>query len=160
MLDETKRGSFVVVLDVLIRLLWLSFSLSLSLCASTEIEPQRSPRSTFKNALKTIPVPIALTDGVDVMRVYANGKTKKCFLTLSDDNFTLYVTSDKYKKSKGFFRRKTENKDERAIDIGAIDRIQRGHATHKFELARYVMCVNYSFVRGAVYVIGTLRARE
>jgi hypothetical protein len=80
-----------------------------------------------------------LTDGVDVMRVYANGKTKKCFLTLSDDNFTLYVTSDKYKKSKGFFRRKTENKDERAIDIGAIDRIQRGHATNKFELARYVL---------------------
>lgn len=121
-------------------MLFLMFSFAFSF-ASTEMEQQRSPKSTFKNALKTIPVPIALTDGVDVMRVYANGKTKKCFLTLSNDNFTLYVTSDKYKKSKGFFRRKTEDKDERAIDIGAIDRIQRGHATRKFELARYVRII-------------------
>ena len=102
-------------------------------------EPQRSPKSTFKNALKSIPVPPELIEGVDVLRVYANGKTKRSFLTLSDDKFTLYVTTDKYKKSahKGFFRRR-QDKDERAIDIGAIDRIQRGHATHKFVLARYV----------------------
>ena len=88
-------------------------------------------------------MPPALTEGVKVKRIYASGKTKDCFLTLGNDNFTLYVTTEKYKKSKGFFsgfgssRKSSQSKkDERAVDIGAIDRIQRGHATHKFALAK------------------------
>jgi hypothetical protein len=102
---------------------------------------QRSPKSSFKNALKNVPVPLVLTEGVDVLRVYASGKTKKAYITLSEDKFTLYVTSDKYKKasiSKGWFGRKQNGGDlvERAIDIGSIDRIQRGHATNKFALAK------------------------
>jgi hypothetical protein len=92
--------------------------------------------------LKGIPVPAALVEGVKVTRVYATGKTQNCFLTLGNDNFTLYLTAEKYKKNKGFFssfgssRRSDQSKDERAVDIGAIDRIQRGHATHHFALAK------------------------
>jgi hypothetical protein len=101
----------------------------------------------LKNALKDIPIPAALRDGIHVLRVYANGQqTHPCYLTLSDDHFTLYVTVQKNgyvqtRKSSSWFGRSKSmgDTDERAIDIGAIHRIQRGHAaTQRFELARYV----------------------
>lgn len=72
------------------------------------------------------------------MRVFANGKTQKSFLTLSPDKFTLYLTTER--KTAAVFslfgRTKPTTVQERAIDIGAIDRIQRGHATKRFEMAR------------------------
>ena len=59
---------------------------SLSPPRSTGVSPPSpavSHQSTFKNALKHIPVPSPLiVDGIPVMRVYANGKTQKCYLTL------------------------------------------------------------------------------
>lgn len=128
-------------------------------------------RSTFQNVLKGLRVPTSLQEGegVDVLRVFANGQTQASVLSLSEDKFTLYLTSQrKNKLSNGlgglFFGRSSANANgseiapvhrtdshpsayvslgghsdiERAIDIGAIDRIQRGHTTKRFELARYV----------------------
>jgi hypothetical protein len=77
--------------------------------------------------------------------VHANGKTRPSFLTLSHDKFTLYVTSEKRRGDHsggggGWFRRGSSSArsdvTERAIDVGAIDRIQRGQATQQFELAK------------------------
>jgi hypothetical protein len=100
------------------------------------------PQSSFKNALKSVPVPPSLVEGVEVFYVNANGVARKSFLTLSEDKFTLYVTSTK-RGGAGFgsiFRWGwgSDETEERAIDIGAIDRIQRGQITQKFELAKYV----------------------
>ena len=122
----------------------------------------REQQSALKNALKAIPVPPELHEGIDVVRVYANGKTKRSYITLSEDKFTLYITSEKFKKKQqnranSIFPWRNKNnvgyggasqpkkssgtfaglqQHERAIDIGAIHSIQRGHATRKFELAR------------------------
>ena len=82
---------------------------------------------------------------------YQNGKTKFAFFTLSDDKFTLYVTTSQIKNKKGgngvfrpILRKVTSigsNNDdeydyERAIDVGSIIRIQKGQNTLRFELAR------------------------
>jgi hypothetical protein len=104
-------------------------------------------KSSFKNALSSIHVPSKLLEGINVLRVSANGTTRKSFLTLSEDKFTVYITHQKRgasPTSKGsiFSLRRSksvadgEDAKERAIDIGSIDRIQRGQVTHKFELAK------------------------
>jgi hypothetical protein len=100
-----------------------------------------------------MPVPVALQEGVHVLRVYANGKTQNSFLTLSDDKFTLYLSKTQKNgpaSKRGWLQQFVARKhstpqhqqptDERTIDIGSIERIQRGHANKRFELARYV-CV-------------------
>ena len=101
----------------------------------------RPLRSNFKNALQKVRVPAILLEGVHVLRVFANGKTQKSFLTLSPDKFTLYLTTERKTAAvfSFFGRSKPTTVQERAIDIGAIDRIQRGHATKRFEMARYVI---------------------
>lgn len=87
-------------------------------------------------------MPLELQQGVHVLRVFANGKTQKSFLTLSEDNFTLYLTTERKSTSRASFSflwgrgSMSMTLQERAIDIGAIDRIQRGHATKRFELAK------------------------
>eukprot|EP00978_Attheya_sp_CCMP212_P006524 scaffold15048_cov55-Attheya_sp.AAC.2 len=109
-------------------------------------------KSEFKNCLQHVPVPKILLEGVNVIKVNTNGKTRKGFITLSEDKFTLYLTSSKVKSSSssslmrpilkkvtsiGSSSSASEEQDaERAIDIGSIDRIQRGQNTHKFEMAR------------------------
>lgn len=119
-------------------------------------DKEDNSRFSFRNALGDVPVPPALLEGVQVLRVLVDGSMRKSFLTLSDDKFTLYVTSSKVKlKSKGgstgigsgLLRRQrgggagsnsqdSEEFVERSIDVSAIDRIQRGQVTHKFELAK------------------------
>jgi hypothetical protein len=135
-------------------------------------------QSAFKNCLKSIPVPSALQQGIQCVRVHANGKTATQYLTLSQDKFTLYVTlqplygtnNKEQLKHKGggmaswLFRRSSSadsssavngsgtveatilpsttptarkrNSSIRAIDIGAIHRIQRGHANRRFEMLK------------------------
>lgn len=123
--------------------------------------------STFKNALSHVVVPSVLEEGVSVLRVKVNGSMRQTFLTLSQDRFTLYITSSKVSggsggggSGKSFFSfgrsgssshsrsnsssasstaamsEMGESVQEHSIDIGAIDRIQRGQVTHKFELAK------------------------
>lgn len=102
-------------------------------------------KSSFRNALVRVPVPRRLLDGVNVLRVNANGRTRSSFLTLSEDKFTLYLTTTKRGPAGGgrglsllgLRRSKSEGEThERTIDIGAIDRVQRGQGTAKFELAK------------------------
>ena len=103
-----------------------------------------SQKSSFRNALVRVPVPRRLLDGVNVLRVNANGRTRPSFLTLSQDKFTLYLTTTKRGPQArsglsllGLRRSKSEGEThERTIDIGAIDRVQRGQGTTKFELAK------------------------
>ncbi|KAG7363402.1 phosphatidylinositol-specific phospholipase C, X domain containing protein [Nitzschia inconspicua] len=145
---------------------------------STTSTPSVIRQSAFKNCLKPIPVPSALQQGIQCVRVHANGKTQTQYITLSHDKFTLYVTSqplygnnsNTQHKNKGggmaswLFRRSSSvdsnatvngsgtgditsavttptgarkrNAEVRAIDIGAIHRIQRGHANRRFEMLK------------------------
>lgn len=108
----------------------------------------QQPKSSFRNALVRVPVPRRLLDGVDVLRVTANGRTRPSFLTLSEDKFTLYITTTKRGGSGaggrkgglsilGLRRSKSEGDTyEKSWDIGAIDSVQRGQTTTKFELAK------------------------
>lgn len=102
-------------------------------------------KTSFQHVLRDIPVPRALQEGIPVLRVYANGKTTKTTLSLSSDNFTIYVKQKEFQQSKSskirwsFTSNKQKGEQEnRVIDIGAISKIQRGHARRRFELARYV----------------------
>lgn len=82
-----------------------------------------------------------------------SGKSKPAYLTLSKDKFTIYITSYQFKAGKvgknmtsvrrPLLRKVTsigsnddEKSDERAIDVGSLDRVQKGQSTLKFELAR------------------------
>lgn len=83
-----------------------------------------------------------------------NGRTKPAYLTLSDDRFTIHITTSKLKKNtkvgkmevpRPFLKKVTSigsNDDESdcqsSIDVGSIDRLQKGQTTLRFELARYV----------------------
>lgn len=85
-----------------------------------------------------------------------NGRTKPAYLTLSDDRFTIHITTSKLKKNtkvgkmevpRPFLKKVTSigsNDDESdcqsSIDVGSIDRLQKGQTTLRFELARYVKC--------------------
>jgi phosphatidylinositol phospholipase C delta len=86
----------------------------------------------FLDSLTTIPVPSKLLEGVEVIQVAANGTTKPVLLAISNDKFTLRIfTAEK----KGFFR--TQGcQTIRLIDLGEMDRIQRGQSTEQFEKAR------------------------
>jgi len=119
-------------------------------------------RSTFKVCLTSVAVPDIILVGIKVTKVDSNGKTKFAFFTLSDDKFTLYVTTSQIKNKKGgngvfrpILRKVTSigsNNDdeydyERAIDVGSIIRIQKGQNTLRFELARKHMSKNISSPR-------------
>jgi hypothetical protein len=110
-------------------------------------------RIYFLSALASTPVPFSLLTGVQVFTVAANGKTQPAILTLSVDRFTAYIRrghhsgggggrslprTDSASSGSGIFAIfKDNNKmDERAIDIGEMDRIQRGQSTQKFEFAK------------------------
>ena len=92
-------------------------------------------------------MPQILVDGIPVLRVYANGVTRKASLSLSSDKFTLFVKTEKLIQKRSFFRSPTKPQNSknddiddtgfRGIDIGAISKIQRGHARHRrFDMAR------------------------
>jgi len=87
------------------------------------------------------------------MKISSSGKPKPAFLTLSKDKFTIYVTTNKFKSGKvgnlssirrPLLRKVTsigstdEESDERSVDIGSLDRVQRGQNTYRFELARKI----------------------
>ncbi|MEM1010512.1 MAG: hypothetical protein AAGJ35_16075, partial [Myxococcota bacterium] len=100
-----------------------------------------SRRASIQKALQEVPIPPLLEEGVHVLRVNGNGSVTTSFLSLSKDRFTLYVTSGKVGTPRmGLFRKSRSSSldqiQEKKIDIGSIDRIQRGQQTHKFELAK------------------------
>jgi hypothetical protein len=92
-----------------------------------------------------------------------SGKTKAAYLTLSNDKFTIYVTTTKFKSGKvgnltsirrPLLRKVTsigshqgdDDIEERMIDIGSLDRVQEGQNTLRFELARYVVVYIYIYI--------------
>ncbi|CAB9505823.1 Inactive phospholipase C-like protein 1 [Seminavis robusta] len=101
-------------------------------------------RSSFIHKQKSLSVPPRLLEGVEVWKITANGrKIEPATLTVSADKFTISVIVKKPRA--GFFLRRvastesahhdshsngsngsTKEKDTRVIDVGAIDRIQRG----------------------------------
>lgn len=104
-------------------------------------------RSSFIHTQKSLAVPRRLLEGVDISVVSSNGKKiEPALLTLGPDKFTIYINIKRQKPS--FFMRRASStesahhdangnsialggkeKDKRVIDIGAIDRIQRGQAS-------------------------------
>jgi hypothetical protein len=96
-----------------------------------------TPRIFFKNALATVPVPEKLLKGLCIIKVEANGKSQEVYLRISQDKFTINIRSPEGNGVFGFFsslQRKTD--EERAVDIGEIDRLQRGQSTQQFEMAK------------------------
>lgn len=111
-----------------------------------------------------MPVPFSLLTGLQIYRVAANGKTQSATLTLSVDRFTAFLRSDNSSPTNRSNLRRTAsaasigssvfsfgfNRDakfeERAIDIGEMDRIQRGQSTQQFESAKkHVKADNKAF---------------
>lgn len=94
-----------------------------------------SSRIHFLNSLALVRVPTTLIEGVNVVRVSANGKACPSTLELSADKFTLTITPLDRQSSGIFFRSSTID-EARAIDIGEMDRVQRGQSTQQFEKAK------------------------
>lgn len=112
--------------------------------------------SQFKSCLDSVSVPNELMEGLKVYKILQNGKSKLYYLTLSSDKFVIYLTPNKLKNgkdngstgkgsiSKPLMKRVTsigsnqddDSENERSVDIGAIDRIQRDQHTFRFENAR------------------------
>ena len=96
-------------------------------------------------------------EGVDVMRIAPGGSIHRSFLTLSEEKFSLYMTTSKMSGSNrsgrlgagsmkfgrvSLLRGKsagsstsTYESSEQVIDVGSVDRIQKGQLTYKFEVA-------------------------
>lgn len=96
--------------------------------------PKSPQKIYFRNALSSIQVPSKLLRGVQVLQVAANGSTKPCLMSLSEDKFTLTLVTEK-KSATGFFRQQSM-REERCIDISEMDRLQRGQSTLEFEKAK------------------------
>jgi hypothetical protein len=106
-------------------------------------------RIHFLHSLSTVRVPSQLLKGIKVWTVAANGKTRPAFLALSSDRFTATLRRDGPSFSSDhsttgspgsgssflFFGRRSQD-DTRSIDIGEMDRVQRGQSTQQFERAR------------------------
>jgi len=107
---------------------------------------REAPEFRYKSCLKSVPVAENILTGVKVLKVNPAGKLKAAFLTLSEDRFILCVTPSKIKRFLGrtgplrpILKRVATDDEleyEHTIDVGSITRIQRGHNTLRFELAR------------------------
>lgn len=95
-------------------------------------EENTEQRVQFLNTLKLFRAPGLLLDGVSIVLVSANGKTQPAKLMLSRDKFTIWIQT--VKKSRTIFTKDTVHN--RAIDIGEVDRVQKGQSTQQFEQAK------------------------
>ena len=100
-------------------------------------------RSSFIETQRSVEVPRRLLDGVDIWKITSNGKRiEAATLRLGPDKFTIYINVKRQRA--GFFLRRVSSDqsthhdangrkeiggDKRIIDIGAIDRIQRGQTS-------------------------------
>lgn len=104
-------------------------------------------RSSFIHTQRSLSVPRRLLEGVEIWKVTSNGKKiDPAVLILGPDKFTIYINIKRQKPS--FFLRRVSSaesthhdangnslviggkeKDKRIIDIGAVDRIQRGQTS-------------------------------
>jgi len=112
-------------------------------------------KPSIQTSLSSVPVPRKLFDGIRVIKVTSNGRMRDRILTLSQNKFTLFVTGHRMNSdptagggvlratllkvtSIGSYDHNGDEKvdAERAIDMGSIDRVQKGQTTLKFEVAR------------------------
>jgi len=98
------------------------------------MKDQEQHRLTFLRALEPIRIPDYMHIGVSVQEVAANGSTRSAKLRLSADKFTFTITSTAT-TSRGLFSKPSATHT-RDVDIGEIERIQRGQSTHHFEKAK------------------------
>jgi len=116
-------------------------------------EPPAAPPILFKDCLRFVPVPGGILTGVRVSRVNGDGKKKAAYLTLSDDQFTIFVTKNRFKKERVGYSNRISTlltqanvaidekvEDALVIDVGCIVRIQKGQSTLKFELSQMKHC--------------------
>jgi len=102
-----------------------------------------APQIYFKSALATVPVPESLINGLAIIKVSSNGKSQDVFLTLSQDKFTIVISSHQNNSAQErvlrIFSSRSSQRDhqERAVDIGEIDRVQRGQFS--LEMCRTVL---------------------
>lgn len=95
-----------------------------------------APKFHFLNALSFVDVSFDLIEGVKVFKVESKGKSTPASFRITEEKFTLLVeTIDSAKSSFTIFSSKPQ-KQIRPVDVGEIDRIQRGQATHQFEKAK------------------------
>lgn len=88
-------------------------------------------RIHFLDSLSFVRVPDNLYKGVEVLQVAANGKTNPSLLKISNDKFTVLLQTE---ARAGLFHRSVTSY--KPIDIGEIDRVQRGQSTQQFERAK------------------------
>lgn len=109
------------------------------------IQRNGNPRNKiyFLNVLASVPVPVKLLKGVPVLLVAATGGTKPFMLSISEDKFTITLSEsfdDGAPRRNGLFRggqaQPGYTERRRAIDVGEMDRIQRGQSTMEFERAK------------------------
>lgn len=118
-------------------------------------QPMYNPngrKTLFQHCLKDIAVPRALQEGIQVLRVFANGKTTSMTMKLSDDKFTLFLNhgipgKSPTKRLSFLPTWKNGNELDRVIDVGGISEIQRGHSRRNFQLARYATFCVFLFHR-------------
>ena len=123
------------------------------------------PKAEIQTALESVPVPMYLFHGIPVTKITTNGKLKNRILTLSPNKFTIHISSSRLKggsmpnNSPGGLIKPMllkvasvgsvstdggadgERGQERSIDIGSIDRVQKGQTTLKFEQAKKMLPV-------------------
>jgi len=110
-------------------------------------EPPAAAPILFKNCLRFVPVPEGILTGVRVSRVNDDGKYKAAYLTVSDDQFTIFVTKNRFKKERVGYSNRISTlltqanvaideklEDALVINVGCIVCIQKGQSTLKFEL--------------------------
>lgn len=106
----------------------------------------RSSRIYFLTSLQNIPVPDRLLLGMNVLKVAANGTAEEVTMRLSEDKFTLYINKQQQTtQRRSFFKSSSSasNGSEKDgtvftanIDIGEMERIQKGQSTQQFEKAK------------------------
>jgi hypothetical protein len=99
--------------------------------------------STFLSALSSVSVPLDLVRGVRITTVKPNGKTQAAILHISHDRFSIGIRPEdstigtsSFRSLLSFRSNSEEDNKERSIDIGEVDRIQRGQSTQQFEFAK------------------------
>lgn len=87
----------------------------------------------------------SIDSGVEVLKVSKNGKLYPRRLAFSPDHRSIFVTTNRFRSVKGFFKYALQTSREvtaRTIEISSIDHILRGQQTKRFATARVAALSN------------------
>lgn len=113
------------------------------MATSMQLEPGAGSRpggEGFVHSLNEMPVPPALLEGLPVLSVSKSGSLKSACLTLSEDRFTIYITSGKGMRGGassplvggGPMRKKLLSRMARPMSMGSRDRSRSGKSSGSF----------------------------